>query len=172
MPLLDSVRLPVGCRGESIGGFLDQNASMLVKKKNTITTTASFIETSSSFLPSFLLAHACQRGTHVQLSDLCFCLQLQGPHVWNFVRGFTTKTVGKSLIFVPAVRNKWMQKRVFWVTVYRTAKNNASVKLTSNPNKQSFTCLTSMTELKCACVRNLKVYPLLMTVRSQQDNKQ
>ncbi|XP_076597212.1 homeodomain-interacting protein kinase 1 isoform X3 [Chaetodon auriga] len=29
MPRLDSVRLPVGCRGESLGGLLDQNASML-----------------------------------------------------------------------------------------------------------------------------------------------
>ncbi|XP_041802160.1 homeodomain-interacting protein kinase 1 isoform X2 [Chelmon rostratus] len=29
MPRLDSVRLPVGCRGESLGGLLDQSASML-----------------------------------------------------------------------------------------------------------------------------------------------
>lgn len=50
LPRLDSVRLPVGCRGESLCGFLDQNASMLVKK-NTIKTT-SF--TRLSFFPSFL----------------------------------------------------------------------------------------------------------------------
>lgn len=31
MSRLDSVRLPVGCTGESLGGLLDQNASMLVK---------------------------------------------------------------------------------------------------------------------------------------------
>lgn len=32
MPRLDSVRLPGGCRGEGLSGFLDQNASVLVKK--------------------------------------------------------------------------------------------------------------------------------------------
>ncbi len=33
-PCLDSIRLPVGCRGESLGGSLDQNVSMLVKHDN------------------------------------------------------------------------------------------------------------------------------------------
>lgn len=33
MPRLDSVRLPGGCRGEGLSGFLDQNASVLVKNK-------------------------------------------------------------------------------------------------------------------------------------------
>lgn len=52
MPRLGSVRLPAGCRGGNLCGFLDHDASMLVK---TPPSTATFVETSSLSL----LAHEC-----------------------------------------------------------------------------------------------------------------
>lgn len=49
VPRLDSVRLPGGCGGESLGGFLDQNASVMVKNENSDTNGRRLF---SSFLPS------------------------------------------------------------------------------------------------------------------------
>lgn len=54
MPRLDSVRLPGGCRGEGLSGFLDQNASVLVKEIIIITIIIKNV----SLLPFLLLAHA------------------------------------------------------------------------------------------------------------------
>lgn len=82
MPRLDSVRLPVGCRGESLGGLLDQNASVLVKKK-----TPSSQEISSFFPVSW---RAAERGTHVQLLVLVFY-----AFAWSF-RGLMHKIVVES----------------------------------------------------------------------------
>lgn len=73
MPRLDSVRLPVGCRGESLGGLLDQNASMLVKKKHTIITRNLF------FLPRQLTCSGAWDACAARRAGfLCFCLKLQG----------------------------------------------------------------------------------------------
>lgn len=52
MPRLDSVRLPGGGRGEGLSGFLDQNASVLVKKKIIITVIIKNVSLLSFFLPA------------------------------------------------------------------------------------------------------------------------
>lgn len=59
VPRLSSVRLPVGCRGGNLCGFLDHDASMLVK---TPSSAATLVEMSSFPLLAHLESVVCSRA--------------------------------------------------------------------------------------------------------------